>query len=80
MTHVDEVIHETKYLRFVLLRTGRTNRYGVFSVQHDTKLGEVRWHGAWFTYAFFPEAQTLFNEECLGNIMVFIRRQMEKRS
>jgi hypothetical protein len=78
---VDEIVHETKYLKFVLLKKGaRTNRYGVFSVNHGAKLGEIKWHGAWFTYAFFPEIDTLFNDECLVNIITFIRKEMAKRT
>lgn len=78
---LENIIHETKYLRFVLLHKGeRTSKFGVFSVNHGTKLGEIKWYGAWFTYAFFPEPDTLFNDECLSDIIAFIRGEMAKRT
>jgi hypothetical protein len=42
-------------------------------------LGEIKWYGAWRTYAFFPEVASLFNEQCLLDIAEFIHTEMRVR-
>lgn len=36
-----------------------------------SKLGEIRWFGRWWCYAFFPEAGTVFEQACLRDIAAF---------
>jgi hypothetical protein len=79
--YVGDVVHKTKHLKFILQKKGaRTDKYGVYSVSHDSRLGTIKWHGAWFTYAFFPESDTIFNNDCLKTIVAFIDRVMAKRT
>lgn len=42
-------------------------------------LGQIRWHGAWRKYAFFPATGTLYEPTCLRDIAEFIDRQMSQR-
>ncbi len=72
-----------RYIAFVEdpKREGRTRVWMVVS-KHDSpgvSIGEVRWHGAWRQYAFFPKGETVFNPECLRDIAVFIEGQMRLR-
>lgn len=41
----------------------------VQSVRSDIELGQIRWHGAWRQYCFFPSAETIFNNDCLLTIV-----------
>jgi hypothetical protein len=34
-------------------------------------LGLVKWFGRWYTYAFFPKADTVFERTCLRDIAEF---------
>ena len=38
---------------------------------YDFWLGDVKWRGPWRKYAFFPDRDTLFEEECLRAIAQF---------
>ena len=59
----------SKWLQFENEResdTGKTKLWDVYSTNKVDEedlgvfLGEVRWHGAWRKYAFFPEPNLLF--------------------
>lgn len=56
----------------------KTQRWGIYSAKHGSRLGEVRWHGPWRQYCFFPE-DALFNVGCLQEIATFLHRKMEAR-
>jgi hypothetical protein len=47
--------------------------------QARAELGEVRWHGAWRCFAFFPAAGTLFEPTCLRDLAAFIDWLMGER-
>lgn len=42
-------------------------------------LGVVKWFGRWRRYAFFPNAETVFEDECLKYIAGFIEARMDER-
>ena len=64
----------SKYLKFVLIeRKPKTNVISVESKLHGNGLGVIKWYGAWRQYAFFPENGTLFNTECLNDIISYIK-------
>ena len=42
-------------------------------------LGKISWWGAWRKYAFFPQANTLYEQTCLRNIAQFIEEQTQNR-
>ena len=50
----------------------KTNIWAIRSTQGDDRLGFVKWHGPWRKYAFFPEPNCLFEEDCLRDIADFV--------
>jgi hypothetical protein len=60
--------------------SGKTRVYEV-----DTKdeirvcLGEVRWYAPWRKYAFFPDPDTLYEQDCLRDIAEFLEGLMIER-
>jgi len=71
----------SKWITFNLYEdTGKTKKFNVLT--KDTtpiKLGEVKWFGRWRQYSFFPEPSTVFEKQCLGNIIDFINSLMQER-
>lgn len=64
---------ESKYLEFRVLETKpKTIVCGVFSKTQGIKLGIIKWYGPWRQYAFFPEKDTLWNFQCLKDIVAFV--------
>ena len=61
----------SKYLEFIA--DPKINDILVNSKLHGDKLGTIKWFGRWRQYAFFPEAGTVFNTECLNDIQSYIR-------
>ena len=57
--------------------TNRTDIYGVYSKKHDLMLGEIKWHGPWRQYVFFPESDSLWSTGCLMDVVEFILKMME---
>lgn len=71
--------HESKYLRFVeIVSTATTHQWIVQSKSRASKLGRVKWYGAWFEYVFLPEPDTIFNTECLQDIASFLKQETDK--
>jgi len=68
----------SKYLEFYLAVQGqKTQAWHVYSKNHNSFLGYIKWFGRWRQYAFFPAAETVWNPECLKDICEFIRDLME---
>ena len=64
----------SKYLEFQFLeKKPKTKVIGVYSKRSGDRLGIIKWYGAWRQYAFYPEYETLFNTECLNDIIIYIR-------
>lgn len=73
-------LNRTRYLNFVLVAVGeRTNRWEVWSLSNGMVLGMIRWFGRWRGYVFEPDHGTVFNQECLRDIALFIDEQMKAR-
>lgn len=51
----------------------------VHSRRHGDLLGVIKWYGAWRQYAFFPEAGTVWNPDCLDAVNGCIRGLMAER-
>ena len=63
----------SKYLEFKILENKpKTKVYEVLSKLHGFRLGIVMWYGAWGQYCFFPEENTVFNNQCMKDICSFI--------
>ena len=72
-------ISDSEYLEFYLIeKKPKTNVYGVSSKKHQTLLGTIEWYGNWRCYCFFPFAQTIFNQQCLNDIILFIDNEANK--
>lgn len=52
--------------------SGKTNIWSVGNTDNGSRLGEVRWHGPWRKYSFFPAPGCIFEEDCLRDIATFV--------
>ena len=83
---------EVKYIEFSRPRPSKTGKTYIWKVLADAHvcseypIGEIKWKGAWRRYAFFPESNTFYEQDCLRKIADFcenrtkrIRLKWEKR-
>lgn len=68
--HIDFILSEKK---------PKTEIYIVVNKNHQDCLGEIRWHGPWRAYCFFPYKGSLFCVGCMEYINEFINKLMEAR-
>ena len=65
---------EGKYIIFMLAEEKpKTSIWDVMTKDTAIILGQVKWYGAWRKYAFFPGAEMIFEEQCLGDIIIFMK-------
>lgn len=57
-------------------KSGKTNIYQVIS--EGIHLGDIKWYAQWRKYAFFPEKNTLYEQDCLRDIANFLERKMKE--
>lgn len=58
----------------------KTDTYLIFTKTEDEiVIGEIRWHGPWRQYSFFPQPNCVFEKTCLKDITDFIIKLMEDR-
>ncbi len=69
------------YLTFTNSRsyTGNTFVWDVVNSTSMVDLGQIKWHGPWRRYCFYPYAPTIWAQNCLLEIVAFIEQEMEKR-
>lgn len=61
------------YIQFVPLPPKpKTKVWAVRPRDGSPAIGEVKWHGPWRKYCFFPAADCLFEQVCLREIADFI--------
>lgn len=71
---------ETKWMHITLVKdTGKTKVYELFSKDGNFLLGEIRWYGNWRQYAFMPRGNTVFEKQCLKDIVDFLIELMNER-
>lgn len=58
---------------------GKTKRFIIVSKKHFNILGEIKWYGAWRQYTFIPEDNTIWNIQCMKDIILFIDNLMSER-
>ena len=64
----------SKYLEFNMLeKKPKTEVYEIVSKRNKERLGIIKWFPRWRQYAFFPESGTIFNVECILDIVSFTR-------
>jgi len=70
-----------KWISFYLQsETEKTQKYYVVTKEYfPKKLGEIKWFGKWRQYSFFPEPNTVFEKQCMKDIISFIEDLMLKR-
>ena len=70
----------SRYLEFSIAeQKPKTKIICVESKTRGDVLGEIKWFGKWRQYAFFPEPGTVFNIECLNDIVNKIKELMDER-
>jgi hypothetical protein len=75
-------IENYKWIQFQVIRnTSRTQVWQVAARDFGpTILGEVMWFAKWRKYAFFPENDTVFEQDCLRDLATFCQaRNKEHR-
>lgn len=57
----------------------KTDIYDIFTKDGTSYLGAIRWYAAWRKYTFQPANDTIFENQCLRDIIAFIDKLMEDR-
>lgn len=75
---------ESKWIRFLVWPSDMLGKKTlVFLVltkdELPLTLGKIKWFGRWRQYAFFPEAETVFEKKCLADITNFLKLLMDER-
>ena len=71
---------ESKYLEFVHLENKpKTRVYQVRSKLYGFGLGLIKYYPAWRQYSFFSFEGSVFNRECLKDIINFINDEEQIR-
>lgn len=65
--------------RYIGIALGqKTGRWHVLSTESGDILGHVKWFGRWRRFAFFPEAETVFEQDCMRDIAEFIEARTKE--
>lgn len=61
----------TEYLRFFegVSASGRTKDIMIYSARRVELLGRIAWFGRWRQYAFYPMTATVWNHQCMWEVM-----------
>jgi hypothetical protein len=67
----------SKWIEFVPVdNAGRlTKIWKVVTKDGAVTLGVVKWFTNWRKYSFYPATDTIFEEDCLGDIREFLKEQ-----
>lgn len=69
-----------KWIRFIVYeQKPKTTVWRIESIENGVILGYVKWFPNWRKYAFFPEEDTVYEQDCLKDIANFIEIQMKCR-
>lgn len=70
----------SKYLDFILLeQKKKTNVWNIISKSSGESLGNIKWFPRWRQYTFFPHSDTVWNKDCLNDIMDVLSSLMKQR-
>ena len=58
-----------------LSSSGKTKIWTVESSHDGFDIGFIQWHGRWRGYAFFPDPDTIYEQQCLRTIADFCEEQ-----
>lgn len=56
----------------------KTKIWEVMPIDLSSLLGYVKWYAAWRQYSFFPEADTVYERQCLRDIADFCEKETNK--
>ena len=67
---------EISYKYFSITIEKKTNRktpiYHIISKHSESEIGIVKWYGAWRKFCFFPNGETIWDTNCLIEVISFI--------
>jgi len=74
-----------KYKWIIIKEIGKSasGKTSVFSVVNNLSLiqiGNIRWNSSYRKYAFYPEMETYYEEECLRDIATFLEKVKKERT
>ena len=52
----------------------KTRQWDVKNKRTDALLGQIYWHKGWRCYVFQPEDCTIYEQECMRDIALFLER------
>jgi len=58
---------------------GRKTEIWTVVAQGEVRLGDVKWYAPWRRYTFHPDAETLYDKDCLYALARFCQEQTLKR-
>ena len=62
-----------QFINFVLVeQKPKTGVYSCRNNRSEAELGEIRWHGPWRQYCYFPTVQAVYSAGCLADIQEFM--------
>lgn len=64
---------------FLIEKKPKTNVWRIETKESHDILGYIKWFPRWRKYAFFPSEYTVYETDCLMDIVYFLNEQMELR-
>lgn len=70
-----------KWIYINFLSKSKSGKTNIYQVMADTGyyLGDIKWKASWRKYAFFPESDTLYEQDCLRDIAKFLEEQKTRK-
>ena len=70
-----------EWIKFeLIIKKPKTKVYHVITTYDDAKIiGEISWYCPWRCYVFYPAPSTVWEPNCLNQIIKFIDSLMEER-
>ena len=69
----------SKWIKFVLVEEKpKTHIWSVQTIESGLEIGIIKWRPSWRKYSFFPDNETVFEEDCLRDIADFISEETRK--
>jgi hypothetical protein len=70
----------SKWIDFEIgMSTGKTKVYKIVTKDGGAQIGLIKWYSPWRKYSFFPHQNTVFETDCLQDIISFINKLMLER-
>ena len=72
-------IVQTEFLTFEEREPKEKTKVFSIATKAGTIIGWIQWYGGFRKYSFFPEANTVWDENCLKDVQSFIGKLMHQR-